>query len=134
MIGIVSTTTKHIKITMNTFSNVPKIDPQTFQFVPRRVAEPINKEKIGKKITLTPQTHRRVHKLACARKISYSAALELMLDTDEAKTLAPAEVSDWIKKVQAPKEQGYASYHIFTKPQTRREANGNTKGIPKKTK
>ncbi len=47
--------------------------------------------------------------------------------------LAPSQLNDWIKNVQAPKEQGYASYHIFTKPQTRRQANGNTKGIPRKT-
>lgn len=126
-------TTKHIKITMNSFSNVPKIDPKKFRFVPRAVADPINKEKIGKKVMLRPETHRRIHKLACSRGISFSSALELMLDTEEAKTLAPTQVNDWIKNVQEPKEQGYASYHIFTKPQTRRQANGNTKGIPRKT-
>ncbi len=118
---------------MNSFSNVPKIDPNKFKFVPRRVVDPINKEKIGKKVMLLPETHRRIHKLACSRGISFSSALELMLDTEEAKTLAPYQVNDWIKNVQAPKEQGYASYHIFTKPQTRRQANGNTKGIPRKT-
>lgn len=126
-------TTKHIKITMNSFSNVPKIDPNKFKFVPSRVADPINKEKIGKKVMLLPETHRRIHKLACSKGISFSSALELMLDTEEAKTLAPSQLNDWIKNVQAPKEQGYASYHIFTKPQTRRQANDNTKGIPRKT-
>jgi len=133
VIGQESTTTKHIKIIMNSFSNVPKIDPKKFKFVPRKVADPMNKEKVAKKVLLMPQTHNRIHKLACSKGISFSSALELMLDTEEAKTLAPAQVNDWIKNVQAPKEQGYASYHIFTKPQTRRQANGNTKGISRKT-
>jgi len=133
VIGQESTTTKHIKIIMNSFSNVPKIDPKKYRFVPSRVADPMNKEKVAKKVLLMPQTHNRIHKLACSKGISFSSALELMLDTEEAKTLAPAQVNDWIKNVQAPKEQGYASYHIFTKPQTRRQANGNTKGISRKT-
>jgi len=133
VIGQESTTTKHIKIIMNSFSNVPKIDPKKYRFVPSRVADPKNKEKVAKKVLLMPQTHNRIHKLACSKGISFSSALELMLDTEEAKTLAPAQVNDWIKNVQAPKEQGYASYHIFTKPQTRRQANGNTKGISRKT-
>lgn len=133
MIGQESTTTKHIKIIMNSFSNVPKIDPKKYRFVPSRVADPMNKEKVAKKVLLMPQTHNRIHKLACSKGISFSSALELMLDTEEAKTLAPAQVNDWIKNVQATKEQGYASYHIFTKPQTRRQANGNTKGISRKT-
>jgi len=133
VIGQESTTTKHIRIIMNSFSNVPKIDPKKFKFVPRKVTDPMNKEKVSKKVLLMPQTHNRIHKLACSKGISFSSALELMLDTEEAKTLAPAQVNDWIKNVQAPKEQGYASYHIFTKPQTRRQANGNTKGISRKT-
>ncbi len=118
---------------MNSFSNIPKIDPKKFKFVPRKAADPMNKEKVSKKVFLMPQTHNRIHKLACSKGISFSSALELMLDTEEAKTLAPAQVNDWIKNVQAIKEQGYASYHIFTKPQTRRQANGNTKGISRKT-
>ncbi len=52
---------------------------------------------------------------------------------NEFPVLNICDVHDWIKNVQAPKEQGYASYHIFTKPQTRRQANVNTKGIPRKT-
>ena len=55
-----------------------------------------------------------------------------MLDTEEAMKLAPVEVNTWIKKVQEPKEQGYASYNIYTKPKTKRQANGNTKRIPQK--
>ena len=132
MIGQESTTTKHIKIIMNSFSNVPKIDPKKYRFVPRMVADPINKEKVAKKVLLMPQTHNRIHKLACSRGISFSKALELMLDTEEARKLAPVEVNTWIKKVQEPKEQGYASYNIYTKPKTKRQANGNTKRIPKK--
>jgi len=119
---------------MSRFSNEKVIDPKKYRFVPSRVADPINKEKIAKMVTLLPETYRRIHKLACKEKISFSAALEKMLDTAEAKAIAPAHTEDWLKKLKKREEPKYASYNLFSQPKTRRQANGNVKGVSSPTK
>jgi hypothetical protein len=115
---------------MSRFSEEKPIDPKKYRFIPSRVADPINKEKIAKMVTFFPETYRRVDKLAKKEKIPLSSALEIMLNTEEAKAIAPANTEDWIKKLKKQGEPKYASYNLFTKPKTRRQANGITKGIP----
>jgi hypothetical protein len=117
---------------MSRFSEEKPIDPKKFRFVPRREANPINKEKVAKMVKLLPETYRRVHKLACKEKISLSAALEMMLDTQQARDLAPLNTDSWINKLKQDEPVKYASYNLFKKPRTRRQSNGNTKGISPK--
>jgi hypothetical protein len=110
------------------FSEEKRIDQKKFRFIPRKVADPINKEKVRKQIDFLPETFKRIHKLACQDGISFSKALERMLDTEEAKAMTPDVTTTWMDKVKA--EVGsYASYNLFQKT---RKTNGNTKGISRK--
>ena len=111
------------------FSEEKRIDQKKYRFIPRKVADPINKEKVMKHVHLLPETFRRIHKLSCSEGISFSKALEKMLDTEEARAMTPDVTESWISKVKDT-VSGYASYNIFQKT---RKTNGNTKGIPKKT-
>jgi hypothetical protein len=117
---------------MKRFSEEKPIDPKKYRFVPRRVADPINKEKIAKTVLMLPETYRRVHRLALNEKISFSKALEMMLDTEQARALAPVLTDDWMKKLKKDEPVKYASFNLFTNPKKKRKKNGNTKGIPPK--
>lgn len=128
MIGTGLKTTNHIRITTMKFSEEKRIDQKKYRFIPRKVADPINKEKVRKQIDFLPETFKRIHKLACQDGISFSKALERMLNTEEAKAMTPDVTTTWMDKVKA--EVGsYASYNLFKKT---RKTNGNTKGIPRK--
>jgi len=128
VIGTGSKTTKHIRITTMKFSEEKRIDQKKYRFIPRKVADPINKQKVRKQIDLLPETFKRVHKLSCSEGISFSRAIEKMLDTAEARAMTP-DVTSWMDKVKAV--GGYASYNLFQKT-TKPKTNGNTKGIPRK--
>lgn len=130
MIGIESTTTNHIRITTMKFSEEKRIDQKKYRFIPRKVADPINKEKVRKQIDFLPETFKRIHKLACQDGISFSKALERMLNTEEAKAMTPDVTTTWMDKVKA-EAVGYASYNLFKKTR-KTKTNGNTKGIPRK--
>jgi len=130
VIGIESTTTNHIRITTMKFSEEKRIDQKKYRFIPRKVADPINKEKVRKQIDFLPETFKRIHKLACQDGISFSKALERMLNTEEAKAMTPDVTTTWMDKVKA-EAVGYASYNLFKKTR-KTKTNGNTKGIPRK--
>ena len=110
------------------FSDEKRINQKTYRFIPRKVADPINKEKVRKQIDLLPETFKRIHKLSCSEGISFSKAIERMLDTAEARAMTP-DVTTWMDKVKAV--SGYASYNLFQKTR-KTKTNGNSKGIPKK--
>lgn len=113
---------------MSKFSEETAIDPKKYRFVPRIVADPRNKQKIYKSLTLRPETHKRIHKLSCKLGISFCDALEKLIDTEEARAMAPLEVSTWIDTVKS-KELGYAGYDLFGSNRRKKRHNGNTKGI-----
>ena len=121
-------TIKNIRITTMKFSDEKRINQKTYRFIPRKVADPINKEKVRKQIDLLPETFKRIHKLSCSEGISFSKAIERMLDTAEARAMTP-DVTTWMDKVKAV--SGYASYNLFQKTR-KTKTNGNSKGIPKK--
>lgn len=113
---------------MSSFSEEKRLNRKKYRFVPRRVADPANKEKVSRTVMLPPETFQRIHKLACKEGISFSRALERMLDTDEAKAMAPDKVTSFIDHVKDTK-LGYASYDIFTGSKRKTKTNGTTKGI-----
>ena len=127
MTGTGSKTTKHIRITTMKFSEEKRINPKKYRFIPRKVADPINKEKVMKHVAFLPETYRRIHKLACSDGICFTKALENMLDTAEARAMTQDVTATWINKVKA--ETTYASYDLFKKTRKTKK-NGNTKGLP----
>lgn len=114
---------------MSKFSEEPAIDPKKYRFVPRLVADPRNKQKIYKSISFKPEVHKRIHKLSCKLGISFCDALEMLIDTEEARAIAPLEVSTWINEVKN-KELGYIGYNLFGANRRKRHTNGTNKGIP----
>ena len=113
------------------FSEEKRIDHKTYRFIPRKVADPINKTKIKKHVDFLPETFKRIHKLSCSEGISFGKALEKMLDTAEARAMTPDVTTTWMDKVKS-ENIGYASYNLFQKTRKTRKTNGNSKGIPKK--
>lgn len=113
---------------MSKFSEETAIDPKKYRFVPRLVADPQNKQKIYKGLSFKPEVHKRIYKLSCKLGISFCDALEKLIDTDEARAMAPLEVSTWVDTVKS-KELGYAGYDLFGSNRRKRHKHGNTKGI-----
>lgn len=113
---------------MSSFSDHKRLNKKKFRFIPNIVADPANKEKVSRNVRLRPETFKRVHKLACQEQCSFSEALERMLNTEDAKALAPCVVNTLIKRVQDTQIK-YASYNIFTEPTRKTKTNGTTKGI-----
>lgn len=113
---------------MSKFSEEPAIDPKKFRFVPRLVADPRNKQKIYKSLSFHPETHKRIHKLALKLGVSFCDALEKLIDTEEAREMAPLEVSTWIDTVKS-KELGYAAYDLLGSGRRRKHKHGKAKGI-----
>ncbi len=114
---------------MSKFSEEKRINPKKYRFIPRKVADPINKEKIVKHIGFLPETYRRIHKISCSEGISFTKALEKMLDTAEARAMTNDVTATWMQKVKA--DTSYASYDLFKKTR-KTKTNGDTKGIPRK--
>ena len=112
------------------FSEEKRINPKKYRFIPRKVADPINKEKVKKHIAFLPETYRRIHKLSCSENICFTKALEKMLNTAEARAMTQDVTATWIDRIKA-EPVGYASYNLFKKT-TKPKTNGNTKGIPSK--
>ena len=110
----------------------PSIAGKPYRFVPNRVPDPANQNKVSKTVRFDQAVYGRIHRLACKEQIPFNKALEKMLDTDEARQMAPDVVPTLIDRIKAT-TLGYASFNIFTrKPKTKRQKDGNTKGISRK--
>ena len=74
----------------------PRINRKTFKFLKTKPSP----RKIKREVWLKPETAERIRRLAKYRQITFSRALELMLDTEEAEAISAKVKIDWQEKLR----------------------------------
>jgi hypothetical protein len=111
---------------MSAFSDEKPINRKTYKFRYHKPAKPPEEQSIQLRVKLPPAIHKRVHKLAAGLGVSFSKAICILLDTDEAKQMAPPIADTWVAK--AKQEGKYSSFNLFG----RSKRHGNAKRISRK--
>ena len=76
------------------------INRETYRFLQRKAA-PTHLQKVRKTVWLSPENAERVRKLSRSKQISYSKALDMLLNTDDAAEICAPVKIDWKQKAQA---------------------------------